>query len=83
MHAPMPRGALNGIIGKSAPISRVLELVRIVAPKDVRVLIRGERGTGKELVADAIHALSARGKMPFVKINCAALQKDLIASELF
>ncbi len=83
MQAPTPKEVLNAIIGNSAPLSRVLDLVRIVAPKDVRVLIRGERGTGKELAADAIHALSGRGGMPFVKINCAALQKDLFASELF
>ena len=79
----MRRTALNNIIGVSPPLVRILDLVRIIAPKDVKVLIRGERGVGKELVADAIHGLSDRGNMPFVKINCAALQKDLFASELF
>jgi transcriptional regulator with GAF, ATPase, and Fis domain len=83
MQAPTPKEALNVIIGNSAPLSRVFDLVRIVAPKDVRVLIPGERGTGKELAADAIHALSGRGKMPFIKINCAVLSRDLLASELF
>lgn len=62
---------------------RLLDLVRIIAPKNIKVLIRGERGTGKELVADAIHSLSHRNKMPFTKINCAVLSRDLLASELF
>ncbi len=59
------------------------KLIGIVAPKEVRVLIQGERGTGKELVADAIHRLSNRRKMPLIKINCAVLSRDLLASELF
>ena len=71
------------IIGTSLAMVRLLDLVRIIAPKDVKVLIRGERGTGKELVADAIHSLSQRNKMPFTKINCAVLSRDLLASELF
>jgi transcriptional regulator with GAF, ATPase, and Fis domain len=53
------------MIGTSPAMVRLLDLVRIIAPKDVKVLIRGERGTGKELVADAIHSLSRRNKMPF------------------
>ena len=71
------------IIGASPPMVRLLSLVKIIGPKDVKVLIRGERGTGKELVADAIHSLSHRNKMPSMKINCAVLSRDLLASELF
>lgn len=61
----------------------LLEIVRIIATKDVRVLIRGERGTGKELIADQIYSSSLRSKMPFIKLNCAVLNRDLLASELF
>ena len=71
------------MIGTSPPMVGLLDLVRIIAPKNVKVLIRGERGTGKELVADAIHSLSDRNKMPFTKINCAVLSMDLLASGLF
>lgn len=62
---------------------RLFDLIRIIAPKDVKVLIRGERGTGKELVANEVHALSQRKSKPFIKINCAVLSRDLLASELF
>ncbi len=71
------------IIGNSPCMMELLEIVRTIAPKDVRVLIRGERGTGKELIADAIHSLSLRNRMPFIKLNCAVLNRDLLASELF
>ena len=71
------------IIGASPPMVRLFDLVSIIAPKDVKVLIQGERGTGKELVAAAIHGLSHRNKMPFTKINCAVLSRDLLVSELF
>lgn len=79
----MSRAAYRGIIGNSASMSRLFDLIRIIAPKDVRVLIRGERGTGKELAANAVHASSLRKGKPFVKINCAVLSRDLLASELF
>ena len=79
----MPRTALDRIIGESPSISRLLDLVRTVASKDVKVLIQGERGTGKELIANAIHTLSNRSNMPFIKINCAILNRDLLTSELF
>jgi len=71
------------IIGKSAALELVLEQVERVAPTDSTVLIEGETGTGKELIARAIHSLSSRCGRPFVKINCAAIPLDLLESELF
>src|ERR1700722_10050036 len=62
---------LPRIVGKSAALRRVLETVRIVAPTDATVLITGETGTGKELIAEAIHKCSDRSNGPFVKVNCA------------
>jgi two-component system, NtrC family, response regulator HydG len=79
----MRQASLGDIIGESPALSMLLDMVRIIAPKDITVLIHGERGTGKELIADAIHALSARCSMPFVKVNCAVLNRELLASELF
>jgi DNA-binding NtrC family response regulator len=72
-----------GILGESAAIRTMIEALRKVAPSQGRVLIHGENGSGKELVAAAIHALSRRASGPFVKINCAAIPKDLVESELF
>ena len=71
------------IIGTSRPMQEILAKIRQVAPTNGRVLITGESGTGKELVAYAIHNLSLRHKAAFVKVNCAAIPKDLIESELF
>lgn len=73
----------TGIVGASAPIRRVLELVDRVAPTDSTVLISGESGTGKELVARAIHARSPRAQARFVPVNCGAFPKDLVEAELF
>lgn len=71
------------IIGDSEPISDIKKMIEKVAPSDARVLITGANGTGKELVARQLHALSSRNKAPFVEVNCAAIPSELIESELF
>ena len=71
------------IIGGSPPIRQVLERVERVAPTEARVLVTGENGTGKELVARAVHRLSSRSRSPFVEVNCAAIPGELIESALF
>ena len=73
----------EGIIGKSPAIQKVLEQVAIVAPTDSTVLLHGETGTGKELIAQAIHNLSCRRRCNFVRMNCAAIPSGLLESELF
>ena len=73
----------SAMIGRSPEMKRVLELVRRVAPTKASVLVTGESGVGKELVADAIHALSPRSGGPLVKVHCAALAETLLESELF
>src|SRR6266566_757718 len=79
------RGEMNfaQILGKSAPLRRVLKQVETVAPTGSTVLIYGDTGTGKELIARAIHDLSPRRSKPFVKLNCAAIPTGLLESELF
>src|SRR3984893_5619367 len=72
-----------GIVGASETLREVLKLVQIVAPTSSTTLIQGETGTGKDLVAHAIHNLSSRRGRPFVKLNCAAIPNDLLESELF
>jgi transcriptional regulator with GAF, ATPase, and Fis domain len=71
------------IVGASATLREALRLVQIVAPTNSTTLIQGETGTGKELIAHAIHDLSSRRGRPFVKLNCAAIPLDLLESELF
>src|SRR5262249_60481018 len=80
---PKNEAAFNGIIGNSPALKFVLADVERVAPTDSTVLVLGETGTGKELIARAIHNLSARRGCPFVKVNCAAIPFDLLESELF
>jgi PAS domain S-box-containing protein len=71
------------LVGNSAALRRVLRQVEVVAPTDANVLILGETGTGKELVARAIHRMSPRRQLPFVTLNCAAIPTGLLESELF
>lgn len=73
----------SSIIGESEGIQKIKAMIEKVAPSDARVLITGENGTGKELVARALHDLSNRNKMPFIEVNCAAIPSELIESELF
>jgi formate hydrogenlyase transcriptional activator len=77
------RAAFDGIVGESSALKSVLQEVSLVAPTDTTVLILGETGTGKELIARAIHAKSNRSSRPFIRVNCAAIPSSLIASELF
>jgi two-component system nitrogen regulation response regulator NtrX len=71
------------LVGSSPEIDRVRQLIAQVAPTDARVLILGESGTGKELVATAIHRQSTRARQAFVSVNCAAIPRDLVESEMF
>ena len=76
-------GQFGRMLGRSAPMRRVFDLAERVAPADVTVLILGESGTGKDLLAQEIHERSPRSALPFVAVNCAALPENLIESELF
>jgi len=83
---PPPSGdvdPLPGMTGRSPSLRRVYRLARLVAPRQTTVLLTGETGTGKELVARALHVLSPRRERPFVVINCAAIPEPLLEAELF
>ena len=75
--------ALNSIIGISSEINYLRELIKAVGPSDSTTLILGDSGTGKELVAKALHESSTRANAPFIPVNCGAIPKDLLESELF
>jgi len=77
------RNEFEGIVGSSRALCEVLDHIRTVAPTDSTVLIEGETGTGKEAIANAIHAHSSRRNRPLVKLNCAAIPLGLLESELF
>jgi formate hydrogenlyase transcriptional activator len=74
---------VSGMVGESPAFQEVLRNIRVVAPTDATVLVQGETGTGKELIAQALHDLSERSKQPFIKVNCAAIPATLLESELF
>ena len=80
---PTKETSFMGIVGKSEEMRNIFSLISKIANSDSTVLVQGETGTGKELVASAIHKLSGRGNKPFVTVNCGAISKDLIESELF
>src|SRR5215469_12502222 len=80
---PKVRAEFDEIVGESPALTAALDLLSIVAPTDSSLLILGETGTGKELVARAAHTLSGRSQRPFVKLNCAAIPVGLLESELF
>jgi transcriptional regulator with GAF, ATPase, and Fis domain len=82
-HEAVREEGLPGFVGSSAPVQRLCTMARMVAQRDTTVLITGESGTGKDLVAQAIHRLSLRRLKPFVVINCAAIPEPLLEAELF
>jgi DNA-binding NtrC family response regulator len=79
----VPVPAIPDMIGNSEPMMEVARLIRLVAPRSTTVLIEGETGTGKEVVARALHRLSSRSQRPFAVLNCAAIPEALLESELF
>jgi DNA-binding NtrC family response regulator len=80
---PDSEGRLGGMVGQSVKMRQIFGLIKKIAPMDVSVVIQGETGTGKELVARAVHDLSKRKKDPFVVLDCGAIPPNLIESELF
>src|SRR5438874_5011081 len=78
-----PDTPLAGIVGASPAMREVFRLTRMVAPTPASVLLVGETGTGKELIARAVHRLSPRAEGPYVRVNCGALTESLLESELF
>lgn len=74
---------IGDVIGKCEPMKKIKELVKLAATNDITVLILGETGTGKELIAESIHSSSLRSKNPFVSINCSAIPENLLESEFF
>src|SRR6476660_6437474 len=82
-YVPGEHNRFQGIVGSSRALRAVLDQVRVVAPTDSTVLIEGETGTGKEIIANAIHENSNRRGRPFIKLNCAAIPLGLLESELF
>ena len=82
-HEDQPENGTHGIIGNSPVLKSVLDKIGVVAPTDSTVLLLGDTGTGKELVARALHKLSPRRNGPFVTLNCAAISVGLLESELF
>ncbi|HZY71533.1 MAG TPA: sigma-54 dependent transcriptional regulator [Edaphobacter sp.] len=80
---PEERVLLPELVGTSAPMRELARLIRLVAPRSTTVLIEGETGTGKEVVAQALHRLSSRAEKPFTVLNCAAIPEALLEAELF
>jgi two-component system nitrogen regulation response regulator NtrX len=76
-------GDADEMVGRSPAVEKVREMIARIAPTDARVLITGESGTGKEVAASAIHRLSQRVSGPYIKLNCAAIPRDLVESEMF
>ncbi len=83
MPATQTAAGLPEMVGESAPMRELARMIRLVAPRSATVLIEGETGTGKEVVAKAVHRLSARAGKPFVVLNCAAIPESLLEAELF
>jgi DNA-binding NtrC family response regulator len=83
MSSPNISESIDGMIGSSATMQEVYRLTRLVAPTSATVLLTGETGTGKELVARSIHEQSPRATGPFIRVNCGALSESLLESELF
>ncbi|MCB0779802.1 MAG: sigma-54-dependent Fis family transcriptional regulator, partial [Flavobacteriales bacterium] len=77
------KGGKHAMIGESKALEQIRDMIAKVAPSDARVLVTGGNGSGKELVARAIHEQSARKDQPFIEVNCAAIPGELIESELF
>ncbi|MCB9778211.1 MAG: sigma 54-interacting transcriptional regulator [Alphaproteobacteria bacterium] len=83
LRAQLRRSSQGEIVGSSPPMKQVFKLLRKLGPTDLSVLVLGETGTGKELVARELHQLSERSKKPFISINCGAIPENLLESELF